>query len=170
MSDDGHVTKAELQSRMQQGWDEFTAYLATLSPAQLTGPTDAAGWTAKDHVAHIARWEEGILAALNGQNRREAMGVSEADWESHDYDIINAGIRERDTDKSLDEVMALLRDVHGRLAARIDALTDADLERRYDSYVPGTENDRPIVGYIIGNTYEHYDEHRPWIDAIVNPA
>lgn len=57
------MKKDELLIRIEQGWNEFQAYIQTLSAAQLAGPTDAAGWTAKDHIMHLAVWEDGIDAA-----------------------------------------------------------------------------------------------------------
>jgi len=51
------MQKAELITRINQGWDDFTTYLKTIEPEYFTIPTDAAGWTAKDHVMHLAVWE-----------------------------------------------------------------------------------------------------------------
>ena len=170
MNDDINVTKAELLSRIQQGWNDFQAYLATLTPEQKTGPTDAAGWSVKDHVMHLAVWEKGIVALLNHEDRREAMGLDEAAWESHDYDIMNGVIRDREAGRTLDEVMQVFRDVHGQLVARIGAMSDAEINRPYSDYADDPGNDNPVVGYIVGNTFEHYAEHQPWIEAIVASA
>ena len=43
-------TKDELLEYLEQEWTDFHAYLQTLTETQLSVPTDAAGWTAKDHV------------------------------------------------------------------------------------------------------------------------
>jgi len=167
MSDAQHWTQSELLAQMESGWNDFLAYLATLTPEQMTGPTDAAGWTAKDHVMHLAVWEQGIAALLNREDRREAMGLDEAAWDGHDYDDMNGLIRDREAGRSLDDVMQAFRDVHGQLVARISAMTDADLNRPYSAYADDPGNDRPVVGYIVGNTFEHYAEHQPWIEKIV---
>ena len=167
MSDAQQWTKAELLAQMERGWNDFQTYLATLTPEQMTGPTDAAGWSVNDHITHLAVWEQGIVALLNRQDRREAMGLDEAAWESHDYDVMNAVIRDREAGRSLDEAIQFLRDVHGQLVARISAMTDADLNAPYSHYADDPGNDRPVVGYIVGNTFEHYAEHRPWIEKIV---
>ena len=170
MSDEAHLTKDQLLAQLRAGWDSFNDYLATLTPEQLTGPTDATGWTVKDHIAHLARWEEGILSLLDGEPRHNSMGLDDETWDSDDIDRINEVIRQRDVDLSLDEVKQQFHDVHARLAARLDTLTDADLQRPYRHYQSDSDNDTPVIAYIVGNTFEHYDEHRPWIDAIVNSA
>jgi uncharacterized protein (TIGR03083 family) len=167
MSDPQYWTQADLLAQIDRGWNALLAYLATLTPAQMTGPTDAAGWTVKDHVMHLAVWEKGIVALLNGEDRREAMGLDEAAWDSHDYDVMNAVIRDREAGRSLDGVMQALHDVHAQLVARIRSLSDADLNAPYQRYAPDSDNTHPVVDYITGNSFEHYAEHRPWIEQIV---
>jgi hypothetical protein len=52
------MPKAELLERIEAGFQEINQYLDSLTETQLTQPTDAAGWTAKDHVIHMAIWED----------------------------------------------------------------------------------------------------------------
>ena len=46
-------------------------------------------------------------------------------------------------------------------------MSDADLQRPYNHYQPSSDRQQPVIGWIIGNTYGHYEEHQPWIAAIV---
>ncbi len=98
MPDNPEVTTAELLSRMQEGWESLQAYIKTLSPQQLTEPTDAAGWTVKDHLIHLAVWENGVDAALSRDNRAARMGLTPEQWASDDYDIMNAVIQQAHKD------------------------------------------------------------------------
>lgn len=160
------VTKANLLGRIEQGWNELQAYLATLSEAQLTQPTDAAGWTAKDHVIHMAMWEAGIAAILEGKSRPAAMGIDEATW-ALDTDEVNAAIQKQNQHLTVEEVTRTFRLVHERLLNAINALTDEDLMRPYTHFDSTIAHNDPIVWYIVGNSYGHYEEHRPWMEAIV---
>lgn len=169
MSGEIQVTTAELVRRMQQGWNEFQAYLKTLTVEQMTQPTDAAGWTVKDHVMHLAVWEDGIYALLRRQSRPERMGLDAETWESGDYDRMNAIIQQCHRDKSLKDVLDSFQETHRQLVDHIQTLSDADLMRPYRDYAPNSTADRPVYVYIVGNTYGHYEEHHPWIDAIANP-
>ena len=69
------MPKAELLEKMRTGWNELLAFIATLTPEQMSTPTDAAGWTMKDHLMHLAVWQEGVYALLEGRDRAAAMGV-----------------------------------------------------------------------------------------------
>lgn len=162
------TTKEQLLTDIHHGWQTMQAFLGAFSPAQLTGPTDAAGWTAKDHLIHLAVWEQGILALLNGESRPAAMGVDLIVWQAADYDQINALIQLTHQDRPLDEVFAFWRDVHQRLIAQIETLTDAELARPYHTFNAGPEHEQPITVWISNNTYEHYAEHQPWIAALID--
>lgn len=167
MADQEPVTRANLLARMQRGWDELQAYLRSLSEEQLTGPTDAVGWTIKDHIMHLAIWEDGIWALLNRQSRREQMGIDQKTWESEGFDEINAALKARYVDVPLDAVLTTFREVHERLVERIQSLSDEDLLRPYRDYDAGSTSDRPVAASIVGNSFGHYAEHMPWMAAIV---
>src|SRR5258706_3915146 len=165
--DNTPVTTGELLRRMQNGWDEFQAYLKTLTPEQLTLPSDAAGWTAKDHIMHLAVWEDGIEALLGGKSRQARMGVDDAtwksDWQADQYFRINDVIFQQHKNKSLDEVLTAFNSIHERMIKTVGALADADLMCPYNSYDPQSKSENPVFGSIVGNTFGHYEEHRPWI-------
>jgi hypothetical protein len=160
------ITRNNMLHHISQGWDALHAYLDTLSEDQLTGPVDAAGWTVKDHMIHLAVWEDGLLALLNGESKRQAMGVDSATWKAG-LDPINAAIQQRLRHVPLDEVRETMRRSHARVVTKIETMSDEDLMRPYSHYQPHSDDDRPIFGWIVGNTFGHYEEHIPWMQAIV---
>jgi len=162
------MSKAELLAQIQQGWDELHDYLDTLSEAQLTTPSDAAGWTVKDHVMHLAVWEDGTNALLRGESRREQMDVDEATWLSQEYDKINDVIYQQHKQKSLMDVRQTFAAVHERLLDKLNEMTDEDIQRPHKFYQPSSSSERPIIAWISGSTFEHYAEHMPWLAAIVS--
>jgi uncharacterized protein (TIGR03083 family) len=161
------MTKEELLKAIQTSWDEFNAYLDTLSEEQLTQPADAAGWTVKDHLSHVTMWEEGMVAMLLKQPRGPAMGLQADEWANFDSDQINAVIQEQHKGDSLGEVKRMSKEVHQRLVEHIQQLSDGDLQRPYREFQADSDDGEPIIGRLQGNTFEHYEEHRPWIEAIV---
>jgi hypothetical protein len=161
------MSKLELLAAIQKGWEELQVYLDTLTEAQLTQTADAAGWTVKDHLIHLAVWEDGTVALLNGQSRRGRMGVDEAIWLTQEYDNINDVIYQTHRAKSLSEVMQTFNDVHQHMLEKLESMSDEDIYRPHSFYQQGSTNERPIIVWIIASTYEHYIEHMPWITAIV---
>lgn len=164
------MKKAGLLKKTRASWDALNAYVATLTEDHLTQPTDAAGWTVKDHLMHLAVWEDGVRALLNHQNRFLQMGVNEAAWKRWDFDEINGIIQQSHKDKSWAQVEQERHAIHDRFVAQIDSMTDADLERPMRDFSPESTSDNPVKQTIIGDAYSHYDEHLPWIKAIVENA
>lgn len=160
------MNKAQLVEQIEQGWNALHAYLATLSDAQLTGRTDAAGWTVKDHLMHLAVWEDGVLALLEGESRSGRMGLTRELFEGEDFDAINAVIYEKHKELTLSEVKARYAGIHERLLARIEAVGDEGLQRPYNAYDPTTPWERPVLNSVAGNTSHHYGEHLPWMREI----
>jgi hypothetical protein len=167
MADQTLPSKTEFLRRMQAGWEELNGYLKTLSEEDLTVSTDEVGWSVKDHLLHLAMWEGAMCGLLDEQPRWESMGVDRGTWNSGDYDVINAAIRQQHQAMSLAEVLGAFADAHRRLVAKIESLTDADLLKPYRAYQPDSTSENPVIGSLIGNSYDHYTEHQPWIEAIV---
>lgn len=168
MSENRPSSSAELLSRIQKAWDELQAFITTLSSDQMTKPTDAAGWTVKDHLVHLAVWEEGIRALLQKQPRAAAMGLDEATLKSRDFDRINAIIQQQHQALALPEALEMLNRVHSEHMAILNAAAYEDLLRPYADFDATGPKDRAVMDWIIGDTYEHYVEHIPWMQAIAD--
>jgi hypothetical protein len=168
------MNKIEVWALIEKNWQILQETIATWSPTQIDGPTDAAGWTIKDHLMHLADWEDGITGLLAGESRPGRMGLSDAEWENHDIDTINEILRQRHLHKPWPAVMEALRTVHANFLYQLDQLTDEDLQRSYGYFSSRTSQtaqesreESPVLEYIIGNTAEHYEEHIPWMKAIL---
>ncbi len=162
-------TTDELLRRLHHAKSAVIHALHDYSVEQMTQLRDHAGWTIKDHLDHLAVWEEGIAALLEKQPRYEAMGVDRATVLSASEDELNAIMRERVASSTLDGTLAALRASHEHLRHTVENLSDDDLMRGYSYFQPndpGEDSGKPIVAWIVGNSNEHYLEHLPWIQAI----
>jgi hypothetical protein len=121
-----------------------------LDDRRLTEIRDPAGWAAKDHLMHVALWEQSLLASLDGKPRHQALGVDASTDGSEDYDAINAQIFAATRHRPLKEVLDALRTTHAATRARLAAPA------------PASALVKDIPGYI-----EHFDQHRGWIEALV---
>jgi hypothetical protein len=162
-------TKAELLAAIATSWAALQQATSQCSIEQLTQPTDDGGWTAKDHLAHLNRWERSMVFLLQRQPRHEGLGVEEAVYLGGDYDAINAAIHRQIADQSLTTVQANLDATHAHLLDMIDGMPEAELQQPYAHFLPdepGIDTGDPILWRIAGNSSAHFDEHRVYIERI----
>lgn len=156
----------EVLHRIGERWHELGSILASLQPGDWERPLGD-GWPVKVHVAHLADWEESLLALLRGESRAAAMGIPEEAWERHDTDAVNEILAVRALGTPPVRCRERLEASHAQVVAALEGMTDAQLQLPYSHYQPadGAHNPRPVVGWVIGNTYEHFDEHIGWLKA-----
>jgi hypothetical protein len=155
---------------IERGWSELGALVETLGPAGLEKTGDGE-WAVKDHLVHIAAWELSLLALLDGHDRKKAMGVPDA---ADETDAINEAVWLLHRDETQEQVLAFSRDTHAALLRRLRQMNDADLRRSYNHYQPDDPrdpgDDRPVIDWVGGNTYEHYAEHIGWINQLMESS
>jgi|GEM_PF-560682 len=159
-----------LNQKIDASWTRLERAIASASADRLVAPL-ADGWTIKDHLVHISAWEKSLIALLEGQDRLAAQGITLAslppgvpDPDALDTDALNAIIYRQGEDRSPDQVLGDLRTTHARTLDVLGRLSDRDLLRPYSSYQPGSTEERAVVEWIEGNTFEHYDEHSEAIE------
>jgi hypothetical protein len=157
-------------ARIDKGWTDLNELVDSLGPSGLT-ITGSDGWAVKDHLIHIAAWEHSLLALLDGRDRLTAMGVPDAGEET---DAINSAVWALHSKKTPEQALAYSRDTHALLMALLSGLSDADLQLPYNHYQPNDPRDpddnRPVVNWVAGDTYEHYAEHIGWINQLVSDS
>ncbi|HEY7035725.1 MAG TPA: DinB family protein [Thermomicrobiales bacterium] len=171
MSDEGErrYTKAELLERMAGTRRAVDAAIAGKSEAVMTRP-GADGWSAKDHLAHLSAWQRSLIALLEGESRPAALGIEDLTQEEESgFAEINAVLHERTKDQPLDRVLAEFRQSRRDLLAVLDRLSDDDLYEPYSHYQPNDPpyNPDPVIGWIVGNTFGHEEEHLEWFEGLL---
>src|SRR5262245_1094745 len=136
-----NISKADLLPNMRQGWTDLWAYLDTLSEAQLTQPTDAGGWSVKDHVIHCAAWEGSLNDFFEKKPRWEYryMNVSLPTWQNGGIDAINDEIFRNNRVLTWPQVKQIFEQEHEELIKRVESLSEEDLQRPYNYYQSGAE-------------------------------
>jgi hypothetical protein len=152
----GQLPKQELLDRMRQGYNMFASLLRGIRPGDQNRALDGE-WSVAEHIAHLASWEQLALAVLTGATPYEAMGITAEDWQQ-ETDGINEALHRLHAGIAFDDARSLWQGVHASLVAAIEASTDAELARPM-----GAGADDPVSDLIVGNTYEHYEEHAGWI-------
>jgi hypothetical protein len=160
--------KTELLERIRAKRKELAMSIVELSEDELEAYNED-GWNVKDQLAHLATWERGIAFLLQTRPRYAGMGLDRASWYDLTMDEINAVIHRQYLDIPLEEVLAYYQESHEELVAAINALDEEELFRPYSYFQPdesGKDSEAPIINWIVGNTYDHYDEHLEIIRSV----
>lgn len=165
------MTRSDAEmARIDASWVELDRLIEGLGPEGLA-LTGADGWQVKDHLAHIAAWEQSLIALLARSDRATAMGLREP---TGDTEAINQSLLELHQKMDASAALEYFRDTHARLVQLIESLTDADLQRPYNDYQPDDPRDaadnRPVIDWVASNTYEHYAEHLGWLTQLINES
>ena len=172
MSAEWPESKAGFQQQLADSWSQLQQTLDSLNEAQMTERTDAAGWTVKDHLAHLVVWEQGIIALLKREPRYEAMGVDvETVKRMNEFGVLNQILRAQHQSATLADVRDRLRKTHEELVATVASMEPGDLLKTYSHYQPdepGDDSGEPVLRWVVGNSSGHYLEHLPWINKLAS--
>jgi len=170
MTDRKVTTKTELLAENARLWAALNAALERLTETQMTTLKDAQGWTVKDHLAHLAAWENSVIFFLQRKPRHLGLGVDETTYFDEGFNAINDAIYQHNKTLTLAEALALLRSTHQQFLSLLQPLTDADLNRHYRDYLPeepGEGQGPRVIALLDGNSASHFGEHLEWIEALV---
>jgi hypothetical protein len=158
--------KAELLARIDQEWTALRELIDSLTPKQMTEAVPGS-WSVKDHLVHLTTWEQFLLRYHIGQEPPHiVMGVEAETFEGLDEDGMNALIYERSQNRPLEDVLESLGQSHIQVLDALGPMTFADLMQ--PRYADDPEA-RPLINWVIGNTYDHYREHRQTIQSLPIP-
>ena len=159
----------ELVIAIERAWRPYAEYIRGLTPEQLEGPTDAAGWTVKDHITHVAAWEGGIRSLLQGDSRHEGMGVSEEDLALDDEDEINERVRQANGGISAQDVVeeSVLR--HEGFIMELEALPEEAVYRKRSEFTKQDDPKNRFFGeWVWGSSGAHFREHLRYILSLIH--
>ncbi|MGC4189927.1 MAG: ClbS/DfsB family four-helix bundle protein [Thermomicrobiales bacterium] len=167
------ATMDALLAANDAAWAALHALIARYPESELTTAHDPAGWTSKDHLAHLAAWERGVLHVLrDGWPEWQGIGVSEDVYATrYDDDLfaINEVIRRQHADRTLDDVLIELQAVHEAMQETIRQLGEEGLRRPVGDF-RHDDTDFPVIDWIPGDACDHYDKHRGYIAIILGDA
>ena len=150
-------TAAAALVRFDAAWSELDKAVKSLGERELDEIRDPAGWAAKDHLMHVAIWEQALLAKLDGRPRHLALGLPASTEASEDWDALNAAIFAATRHRPLSDVLDALRGTHAITRASLSAIASGSAEvPAADAFVA----DVPLYA-------DHYDQHRGWIADLV---
>jgi hypothetical protein len=157
--------KSDLMSAIEREWKHLMDVVETLTDQQMITP-DEGGWSPKDNLAHLSEWMKALMGFhIDNRPPHEVFGVSENVTKDWDMEIINPVLFERNHNRSTRDVLDELKQVHGELIAKLESMTFEDIMRPHELDEPER---RPLVLWILGNTTEHFSEHRETIARAIS--
>ena len=151
------VTKQELVTRIERGRGEFLSALADVSETEMTRPKTVGDWSISDLIAHVIAHEQHALAELQAALRGEVYAINH-----ETNDTFDAGAVSCFYGHSFSQVRVAWLASTDNVIAAVEQLTPEE----YDSAgsVCAILEDS-IDGALGNNTYGHYAEHLPEVQA-----
>jgi uncharacterized protein (TIGR03083 family) len=152
---EGRMDKEELIRKLRDSRDALQAQLHGLSKEAYSEPGVVDGWTLKDVLAHLNRWEGEMVTMLwelkNGKtpSRQRIQGMD-------DVDRMNAEWHGEDRDRPLGLVRSDFRSLRTQTIRRLQAFSEQELN---DSDAFDGLRDEPLWRWVAVDTYEHEQEH-----------
>lgn len=156
--------KQELMSAIKREWNLLMEVVAKLDDQKMS-TLDAGGWAPKDNLAHLSEWMNSLMGYhMDKRPAAEVMRIPEEAAEGWDMEVINPILFERNKNRSTGEVLEELKQTYETLIAKLEAMTYEELMK------PRHENDpekRPLLLWVIGDTSDHFAEHRQTIEKML---
>ena len=139
--------------------------VAKLEAASKMTTPDEGGWSAKDNLAHLSEWMNAMMGYhMDKRPPHEVMGLSEEVTKGWDMEVINPVLFERNKNRSLEDVMAELKQVYEKLLAKLEAMPFEDLLKPRHADDP---EKRPLLLWVLGDTSDHFAEHRATLEKML---
>ena len=153
--------KPELISQIEREWSALMDVVKQLSPVQMVTP-DVGGWSPKDNLAHLTEWMNILLGYyFDHRPAHEVVGVDPEVTEKWDFELMNDIMFKRDRHQPLEQVLDELKQTYARVRDRLESMTFEELMKPIFDDDP---TKRSLLNGVIGNTSEHFAEHRETIE------
>ncbi|MGZ6317609.1 MAG: ClbS/DfsB family four-helix bundle protein [Anaerolineales bacterium] len=152
----------ELLDVIEKEWQALMETVHRLTPEQMTTP-DAGGWSPKDNLAHLAAWMRFMKdSSLNKMPAAQALDIDPEEHKQMDENAENAVLFERNRHRPLLDVLEGLNITYVDVVDTLRSTPFSDLMKPLHESGP---DKRLVIESVLGNTSEHFAEHRKTIEA-----
>lgn len=158
------MDREELLTRIRDARQELEAVIDRFAPNQLTEPLLPNAWSVKDVIGHIAFWEARMVklySILKAGDTPED-GISE-----ETVDELNERVHQENQWLPLGILQLNEKEAYQAILTIAETAPDDDL---FDPNRFGWTEGEPFYRLIAVNTYEHYQDHLPDLQAALNGA
>ena len=156
--------KAELLFAIEREWQILIDVISKLNEKQMNTP-DAGGWSPKDNLAHLGEWMNVLMGYhMDKRPPHEVLGVPEEVTKGWDMDVINPVLLERNRNRSATDVLDDVKHIYITLIEKLKSIPFGDLMKPRHADDP---EKTPLLNWVLGDTTEHFAEHRENIEKLV---
>ena len=155
------IDKASILDQMRTKYAMLEEILTPLDNVQMTTAGVNGDWSIKDVLAHMTAWHYRLLNILHAAGRNEEPAIS-GPASDEEVDRLNEHFYQENKLRSLDEVLNDFRSSYLQIVEEVHALNEEDLlDPQRFAWMGGV----PLWRVLAGDTYDHYEEHSPSIQA-----
>jgi hypothetical protein len=155
---------SDLLSQIESEWLALMKVVDKLSPTQMITP-DSGGWSPKDNLAHLSAWMNFMRDCyLDKKPAHEALGMDAATYAGLDETGENAVLFERNRGRTASDVLEELKRTYAEVMETLRKIPFADLMKPLRDKNP---EKRLVLQSVLGNTSEHFAEHRLTIEKVL---
>ena len=157
-------TTGELLEDIEREWSALMVTIEKLGSEDML-VRDAGGWSPKDNLAHLTEWMKVLLGYhMDKRPPAEVANMSFEDVKDWDFERMNKIFFERNRNRSLDDVVDELKLLYSEVVGRLESVPFEELLKpRY----PDQPERGPLLAWILGDTSEHFAEHRANMEKVV---
>jgi hypothetical protein len=156
------MRRAELLAELQSEQKAWEGLLAQIGEDRLDEPGVQGEWSIKDIVAHLTAWRRRTVGRLEAVANGQPEPTPPWPADLHEDDEINAWFHQRDSGKSVADVLSESRRVFQQLASAVQKLPDDAIDdpSRFP-WMQGT----PLSGAAFFSHFhdEHEADMRAWL-------
>ena len=154
------MDKAEIVAALREGRKNFLDAIQGLSDQDMETQSVSAGWTVKDIMVHLTRWEAELVKLL--WQAKQGITPTTAHFGQESVDDINARWHKESQSRPFKSVLNDFLGVRNQTIRRVEALTEKTLTDL--SNFPWLEGE-PLWKWIAGDSFEHEADHEAQIRA-----
>jgi hypothetical protein len=151
------MNRAELLDRIREAKSGVDGVVDRIPEARMEEPGRV--WSPKDQLSHLAAWHEILLARIEGRKEEEFLGLDAKRYAGMGIDEVNAFLHARDAGRPPADAREAFERSYQEVVKALEAVDEDDLYRDYRPEI----RQRLLIDTVIGNTYEHYEEHLPML-------
>ncbi len=148
------MNKAKIITGLREGRGKFLDAIKDISEQEMENQIISGGWTVKDIMVHLTRWEAELVKLL--WQARKGITPSTVHFSQESVDDLNARWHEESRSRPLKSVLNDFQGVRNQTIRRVEALTDVTLTD--PSTFPWLKGE-PLWKWVAGDSFEHEAEH-----------